>query len=103
LEVFHTQGRPRMHLDANATQIALSIEGVSTDLQVLEFVGREALNQPYRFDVELISTRPDLDLDNLINRSAYLCFGPAQGGVHGVIDRIEQGDSGHRLTRYSIT
>ncbi|KRV02461.1 Rhs element Vgr protein [Pseudomonas aeruginosa] len=92
-----------MHLDANATQIALSIEGVSTDLQVLEFVGREALNQPYRFDVELVSTRPDLDLDTLINRSAYLCFGPAQGGVHGVIDRIEQGDSGHRLTRYSLT
>ncbi|WP_462382635.1 type VI secretion system Vgr family protein [Pseudomonas sp. Marseille-QA0892] len=92
-----------MYMDANTPRMALAIEGVSTDLQVLEFQGREALNQPYRFDIELISTRPDLDLDSLMNQPAYLSFGPAQAGVHGVIDRVLQGDAGARLTRYGVS
>ncbi|MBU3056394.1 type VI secretion system tip protein VgrG [Pseudomonas indica] len=88
---------------ANQTHIALTIEGLSTDLQVLSFTGREALNLPYRFDIELVSERPDLDIEALLNRPAYLRFGPAQGGVHGIVYRAEHGDSGKRLTRYSIT
>ena len=92
-----------MYMDANAPRMALAIEGVSTDLQVLEFRGREALNQPYCFDIELISTRPDLDLDALMNQPAYLSFGPAQRGVHGIIDRVSQGDAGVRLTRYGVS
>ena len=35
-------------LDANATHITLTLEGVSADLQVLSFTGREALNEPFR-------------------------------------------------------
>ncbi|AZC73737.1 VgrG protein [Pseudomonas chlororaphis subsp. piscium] len=50
-----------MFMDANATHIALTIEGISTDLQVLEFTGRETLNKPYRIDIELVSESPDLD------------------------------------------
>ena len=51
---------------------------------------------------ELVSQRADLDLDALINQTAYLAFGPSGKGVHGVIYSIEQGDSGKRLTRYRI-
>ncbi|CAI8816008.1 MULTISPECIES: hypothetical protein [Pseudomonas] len=35
-------------LDANATHISLTLEGVSVDLQVLSFVGREAGNQAFQ-------------------------------------------------------
>ncbi len=90
-------------LDANQAHITLAITGVETDLQVLSFEGYEKLNQPYRFDLEVVSERPDLDLESLINQPAYLAFGPAGRGVHGVIHSIGQGESGNRLTRYSLS
>jgi type VI secretion system secreted protein VgrG len=89
-------------LDANQAHITLTIAAVENDLQVLSFEGRETLNKPYRFDIELISQNASLDLDALINQTAYLAFGPSGKGVHGVIYSIEQGDSGKRLTRYRI-
>ncbi|MBT1120396.1 type VI secretion system Vgr family protein [Stutzerimonas nitrititolerans] len=90
-------------LDANQAHITLAISGVETDLQVLGFEGHEKLNQPYRFDIEVVSERPDLDLETLLHRPAYLAFGPAGKGVHGVIHGARQGDSGKRLTRYSLS
>ncbi|MFV3094136.1 type VI secretion system tip protein VgrG, partial [Pseudomonas sp. GW6] len=71
-------------LDANQAHIILTIPAVETDLQVLAFTGREMLNKPYRFDIELISQNATLDLDALINQTAYLAFGPSGKGVHGV-------------------
>ncbi|MGE8499451.1 MAG: type VI secretion system tip protein VgrG [Pseudomonas sp.] len=90
-------------LDANQAHIALAIPAVDTELQVLAFTGREMLNKPYCFDIDLVSPRADLDLDALINQTAYLSFGPSGKGAHGVIYSIEQGDSGKRLTRYRIS
>ncbi|QMV63574.1 type VI secretion system tip protein TssI/VgrG [Pseudomonas berkeleyensis] len=87
---------------ANETHFSLSIEGVEHDLQVLEFNGREAISQPYRFDVELISERPDLDLTSLLHQRAFLAFSPNGDGIHGLIHRVEQGESGKRLTRYRL-
>ncbi|MFI8226054.1 type VI secretion system tip protein VgrG, partial [Pseudomonas sp. NPDC085632] len=79
-------------LDANATHITFSLEGRSTDLQVLSFVGREAINQPFRFDLELISARPDLKLEELLHKPGVLTFGPTgEGKIHGLVYRIEQG------------
>ncbi|AUG02256.1 type VI secretion system tip protein VgrG [Pseudomonas sp. 09C 129] len=91
-------------LDANATHISLTIEGASVDLQVLSFVGREALNQPFCFDIELVSARPDLKLEELLHKPACLTFGATgKGLIHGLVYRIAQGDSGRKLTRYSIS
>ncbi|EJO94661.1 Rhs element Vgr protein [Ectopseudomonas mendocina DLHK] len=87
---------------ANETHFSLTIEGVEHDLQVLEFNGREAISQPYRFDVELISERPDLDLASLLHQRAFLAFSPNGDGIHGLIHRVEQGESGKRLTRYRL-
>ncbi|WP_407214190.1 hypothetical protein [Enterobacter kobei] len=82
-------------LDANATHIALTLEGISVDLQVLSFVGREALNQPFCFDIELVSPRPDLKLEEIQYKPGCLTFGATgKGIIHGLVYRIEQGDSG---------
>ena len=62
----------------------------------------EAISQPYRFDVELISERPDLDLKALLHQRAYLAFSPNGDGIHGIVHRAEQGESGKRLTRYRL-
>lgn len=91
-----------MFAPANHTHFSLHIEGVKHDLQVLEFHGREAISQHYRFELELISERPDMDLEGLLHRSAFLTFSEAAGGIHGQIHQAAQGDSGKRLTRYRL-
>ncbi|WP_407294406.1 type VI secretion system tip protein TssI/VgrG [Stutzerimonas zhaodongensis] len=87
---------------ANDTHFSLDIEGIEHDLQVLAFTGREAISQPYRFDLELISERPDIDLQSLLHKPAFLALSPAGNGIHGMIHRVAQGESGKRLTRYRL-
>ncbi len=88
---------------ANKAHFTLSLEGVEHDFKVLEFRGREAISQPYRFDLELVSERPDLDLQSLLHRPAFLAFAPDGSGVHGLVHQAAQGESGKRLTRYRLT
>jgi len=92
-----------MFAAANHCHFSLSIDGVEHDLQVLAFDGHEAIGQPYRFDLELVSERPDLDLEALLHRPVFLAFDANGTGVHGLIQRAAQGDSGKRLTRYSLS
>jgi type VI secretion system secreted protein VgrG len=93
----------RMFAAANQTHFSLTIEGVSHDLQVLEFNGREAISQSFEFELELVSERPDLDLESLLHQAAFLAFDQAGHGIHGQIYRVAQGESGKRLTRYHVT
>ncbi len=92
-----------MFTPANQAHFTLSLEGVEHDFKVLEFRGREAISQPYRFDLELVSERPDLDLESLLHRPAFLAFAPDGSGVHGLVHQAAQGESGKRLTRYRLT
>ncbi|WP_439860576.1 type VI secretion system tip protein TssI/VgrG [Pseudomonas sp. MBLB4136] len=92
-----------MFAQANQTHFSLEIAGVAHDFQVLAFSGREALNQPFEFEVELVSERPDLDLEALLHRPAFLALSPTGNGIHGNIYRIAQGESGKRLTRYHLS
>ncbi|MCF7200834.1 type VI secretion system tip protein VgrG [Pseudomonas oligotrophica] len=87
---------------ANHTHFSLRLP-VEHDLQVLEFHGREALSTPFAFEVELVSERPDLDLESLLHQPAFLAFAPDGAGIHGQVQRIAQGESGRRLTRYRLT
>ncbi|UUW71174.1 type VI secretion system Vgr family protein [Pseudomonas oryzihabitans] len=91
-----------MFTPADTPQFTLTLDGVAHDFQVFAFDGREAIGQPYRFQLELVSERPDWPLESLLHRRAFLALGPADLGVHGQIAAVAQGDSGHRLTRYRI-
>jgi type VI secretion system secreted protein VgrG len=88
---------------ANQTHFSLSIEGVSHDLQVLEFTGHEALNAPYSFNIELVSSNPNLDLEALLHQPAFLTLDHQGNGIHGVLMAVGQGDAGKRLCRYWVT
>ncbi|QXH49190.1 type VI secretion system tip protein VgrG [Pseudomonas fakonensis] len=92
-----------MFTPANQPSFTLAIQGANSDLRVLAFTGFEALNQPYAFDLQLISEYPALDLSELLHKPAFFSFTPEGQGIHGIIDRIAQGDSGKRFTRYEIT
>ncbi|MFC2972768.1 type VI secretion system tip protein TssI/VgrG, partial [Azotobacter bryophylli] len=91
-----------MFQPANQPRFRLTIEGQPSELQVLGFSGREAISQPYRFDLELVGERPDLALERLLHRPAFLAFDRTGHGVHGLIQRVAQGESGRRLTRYRV-
>lgn len=88
---------------ANQPRFTLTVDGNQNELKVLEFTGKEAISQPYRFDLELVSERPDLDLESLLHCQAFLSFDAQGCGIHGQIYRVGQGDSGQRLTRYQIS
>ncbi|MCQ4311335.1 type VI secretion system tip protein VgrG [Pseudomonas stutzeri] len=91
-----------MFAPANQAHFSLHIEGIEHDLQVLEFRGREAISQPYRFELELVSERPDMDLERLLQQPAFLTFTGDGSGIHGQIYRAAQGESGKRQTRYQL-
>ncbi|AZE70740.1 VgrG protein [Pseudomonas synxantha] len=92
-----------MFASANQSAFTLALEGVPSDLKVFKFSGTEAISQPYRFELELVSEQPDLDLEGLLHRQAYLGFNEQGHGVHGLVYRVAQGDSGRRLTRYQLS
>ncbi|RON86281.1 type VI secretion system tip protein VgrG [Pseudomonas fluorescens] len=92
-----------MFAPANQPRFTLTLEGAQHDLKVLEFTGKEAISQPYRFELELVSERPDLDLESLLHCQAFLSLDAQGSGIHGQIYQVGQGDSGKRLTRYHIS
>jgi type VI secretion system secreted protein VgrG len=92
-----------MFAPANQPRFTLTLEGARHDLKVLEFTGREAISQPFRFELELVSERPDLDLESLLHGQAFLSFDVQGCGIHGQIYQVGQGDSGKRLTRYHLS
>ncbi|MBI6565304.1 type VI secretion system tip protein VgrG [Pseudomonas synxantha] len=92
-----------MFAPANQSAFTLALDGVPSDLKVFKFSGTEAISQPYRFELELVSEQPDLDLEGLLHRQVYLSFNEQGHGVHGLVYRVAQGDSGRRLTRYQLS
>lgn len=92
-----------MFAPANQPRFTLTLEGAQHDLKVLEFTGKEAISQLFCFELELVSERPDLDLESLLHCEAFLSFDANGSGVHGQIYQVGQGDSGKRLTRYHLS
>jgi type VI secretion system secreted protein VgrG len=83
--------------------MTLAINDSQMDLHVISFTGQEALNQPYRFDIDLVSEHGAIDHDTLLGRSAYLSFGPQPQGVHGQISEVSHVQAGTGLSLYRIT
>lgn len=88
---------------ANQSAFNLTLDGQPSELKVRGFTGDEFISLPFRFDLELVSEQPDLDLDSFLHRQAFLGFDSQGHGIHGQVCRVAQGDSGKRLTRYQIT
>lgn len=86
---------------AQDTPISLTFIDQPLPLQVISFIGQEGLNQPYRFDIDLISPIEDLDASVLISRSAFLCLGSGQG-IHGVIASARQLHAGRGVGHYRL-
>ncbi|NUT74007.1 type VI secretion protein [Pseudomonas sp. C1C7] len=78
----------------NEPSFRLDVAGLSDTFEVLAFTGREALSEPFAFDVDLLIDDPSLDLASLLYRSASLRFGPQGNTVHGQLHELFQRDHG---------
>src|SRR5262245_4184874 len=76
-----------------------------TALLVLSASGRDAISQPYSFELEFVSNRKHLDLAEVMRQPAFLAIKQGirtrdgKSGVqtrryHGVLAWFEQGDRG---------
>lgn len=83
--------------------ITLAIADCQSDLQVVGFTGREALNETWRFDIDLISRDPHLDFSALLQRSACLKPDPSHAGIHGEIGSASQVYAGTCLSHYRLS
>lgn len=66
-------------------------------LPVLRFTGTEALNQPFRFEIDVIGLAPALPPGSLLQQPAYLRLG-ANHGIHGLIHSVScEHRASHRI------
>lgn len=86
--------QPRFHF---------SLDGLTEDLHVLAFKGKEAINTPYAFDIELISENSELDLESLLHRPGFLTLGAQGSGIHGHVYAVTLSDMHSPLTHLTIT
>jgi type VI secretion system secreted protein VgrG len=91
--------------DASATH-TLTVDGLSAEIEVLRFEGREAISQLYEFEIAITSTTP-IDFADAVRKKAALSItldGESEPRViHGIVSRIEEGNPETRRSRYTIT
>jgi len=85
-----------MHNDKESLY-TLTLLDSGLSLQVLQFSGAEGLNQPYRFDIEVIGLAPAMNLDPVLQQPAYLTIGD-HSGIHGIVHSASREHRGlHRI------
>ena len=88
----------------NDTEHPFSLTIIQSDmrLQVLRLNGQEALNQPYRFDLDLIGLMPPISPDVLLGQAAFLRL-EGQAGIHGVVHSISLTAGAAHRVGYRVT
>ncbi|WP_130907108.1 type VI secretion system tip protein TssI/VgrG [Pseudomonas sp. Sample_16] len=89
-----------MHNDKESP-FTLTLLDDNLSLQVVQFSGREALNQPYRFDIEAIGLAPGLPLERLLQQPALLVIGHGHY-IHGVLHSASHEHRGHQRVGYKL-
>ncbi|WP_260954865.1 type VI secretion system Vgr family protein [Pseudomonas citri] len=90
-----------MHNDTESP-FSLTLTQSDLQLQVLRLNGREALNQPYHFDLELISLGPPISADALLGQPAFLRL-DGKSGVHGVLQSVSLSADASSRIGYHLT
>lgn len=81
----------------NEPSFRLDVAGLPDPFEVLAFTGREAISEPFSFDMDLLIEDPALDLASLLYRPAFLHFGTAGNGIHGQLHELVQRDHGQAI------
>ena len=90
---------------ADITQIELHSSLKKGELLVQRVHAVEALGRPFKYDLELLSPDPALDLDALAGDKMTIEIGTPEGPryFNGIVAEISQGAAAGRYTRYFAT
>jgi uncharacterized protein involved in type VI secretion and phage assembly len=83
--------------DLSAAQLVFQIVGGDPDqFHVIRYRGTEGLCQLFRFELDLVSVEPDMDVDKIVGTSAVLQVNGNDGQrfFHGIISRFESTGEG---------
>ncbi len=82
----------------------LTIDGVSSELHVVRFRGREGISQLFDFEVEFVSEDAALDFEAVVGKPALLEMTTSDDPrfVHGIVSRLEETGVGNHFTNYSV-
>jgi type VI secretion system secreted protein VgrG len=93
-----------MREDPHVT-MTLAIANGPSNLQVIGVNGRDRLNAPFCFDVDVVSPDPALDCSALLEHDVWLQLGVIAGnshGVHGQIQTMDRLYRGQALSLYRL-
>ncbi|APC18469.1 hypothetical protein BLL42_23150 [Pseudomonas frederiksbergensis] len=79
----------------------LTLTELALSFQVRQFSGREALNQVYCFDIEMLGPQPAMSLDRLLHQPAFLTLSHTTG-IHGIIHSAGVQYRGAQQISYSL-
>ncbi|RMV77799.1 Rhs element Vgr protein [Pseudomonas caricapapayae] len=82
--------------------IMLEITDCQPDMHIISFIGHEALNDLYRFDIWVIGSDPQLDVRSLLHREAFISFGGPRTGRHGRICHAARLHRGAHVSLYHL-
>jgi type VI secretion system secreted protein VgrG len=89
-------------LNDKESPFTLTLTDSGLCLPVVRFHGEEALNQPYRFDIELIGLAPAVAPGTFLHQPAFLRLDDHHG-IHGVIDSASCEHRGTHRIGYRVT
>ncbi|RKS24493.1 type VI secretion system secreted protein VgrG [Pseudomonas sp. WPR_5_2] len=89
-----------MH-DDKESPFTLTLLDDDLSLQVVQFSGHEALNQPYRFDIEVLGLAAVMEPNRLLQQPAHLNLGQGQG-IHGVLHSVSREHRGPHRFSYKL-
>jgi type VI secretion system secreted protein VgrG len=82
----------------------LTIDGLDTDLRVIEFSGVESLGELFAFEIAFVAPEVDVAFADVTGRPALLTIqsGPEPRLVHGVISRLERASPARDQVGYRV-
>ena len=92
-------------MPAHSDHFLFEITGLSSEVRVARWSGREAISELFQVDVDVVSEDASIAFTDTIGQSAVLTLlGDEEPRyLHGMVARFEQGDSGKKLTAYRVT
>jgi type VI secretion system secreted protein VgrG len=89
-----------MHNDKESPY-TLTLLNNGSSLQVVQFSGREALNQPYRFDIEAVGSEPAMNIETWLHQPVFLSL-EHDSGFHGVLHSVTREQRGPQQVAYTL-
>jgi type VI secretion system secreted protein VgrG len=88
-------------LNDKETPFTLTLLEDDLIFRVVQFSGHEALNQTYRFEVEVIGLPPAMNLERLLQQPVFLSLGDDQG-FHGILHSASHEYRGAQQVGYTL-